>query len=61
MRIYEYEWLIIWHLKNIRKYVPLYFKNSEIEIHSGEEFVFSITYRDPEEFEFAENIPISRH
>lgn len=45
--------------KNIRKYAPLYFENSEIEIHSGEEFVFSITYRDPKEFEFAENIPTS--
>ncbi len=45
MRIYEYEWLIIWHLKNIRKYALLYFENSEIEIHSGEEFVFSITCR----------------
>lgn len=39
--------------KNIRKYAPLYFENSEIEIRSGEEFVFSITYRDPKEFEFA--------
>lgn len=45
--------------KNIRKYTSLYFENSEIEIHRGEEFVFSITYRDPKEFEFAENIPIS--
>ncbi len=45
--------------KNIRKYAPLYFENSEIEIHSGEEFVFSITYRDPKEFEFAENMPTS--
>lgn len=45
MRIYKYKWLIIWYLKNIRKYVPLYFENSEIEIHSGEEFVFSITCR----------------
>lgn len=45
--------------KNIRKYAPLYFENSEIEIHSGEEFVFSITYRDPKEFEFTENIPTS--
>lgn len=42
--------------KNIRKYAPLYFENSEIEICSGEEFVFSITYRDPKEFEFAKNI-----
>ena len=41
---------------NIRKYAPLYFENSEIEIRSGEEFVFSITYRDPKEFEFAKNI-----
>ena len=46
--------------KNIRKYAPLYFENSEIEIHSGEEFIFSITYRDPKEFEFAENTPTSR-
>jgi ATP-dependent DNA helicase RecG len=45
LRIYKYKWLIIWYLKNIRKYVPLYFENSEIEIHSGEEFVFSITCR----------------
>ena len=45
--------------KNIRKYAPLYFENSEIEIHSGEEFIFSITYRDPKEFELAENIPTS--
>lgn len=45
MRIYKYKWLIIWYLKNIRKYAPLYFENSEIEIHSGEEFVFSITCR----------------
>lgn len=28
--------------KNIRKYAPLYFENSEIEIHSGEEFVFPL-------------------
>ena len=40
--------------KNIRKYAPLYYDNAEIEIHSGEEFVFSITYRDPKEFEFTE-------
>lgn len=46
--------------KNIRKYAPLYFENAEIEIHSGEEFIFSITYRDPKEFEFVEDIPISR-
>ena len=46
--------------KNIRKYAPLYFESSEIEIHSGEEFIFSITYRDPKEFEFAENTPTSR-
>ena len=46
--------------KNIRKYAPLYFENSEIEIHSGEEFIFSITYRDPKEFEFAENTLTSR-
>ena len=46
--------------KNIRKYAPLYFENSEIEIHSGEELIFSITYRDPKEFEFAENTPTSR-
>lgn len=45
MRIYKYKWLIIWHLKNIRKYAPLSFENFEIEIHSGEEFVFSITCR----------------
>lgn len=45
--------------KNIRKYAPLYFENSEIEIHSGEEFIFSITYRDPKEFELAENTPTS--
>ena len=46
--------------KNIRKYAPLYFENTEIEIHSGEEFIFSITYRDPKEFEFADNISTSR-
>ena len=45
--------------KNIRKYAPLYFENTEIDIHSGEEFIFSITYRDPKEFEFAEDIPTS--
>ena len=32
----------------------------EIEIHSGEEFIFSITYRDPKEFELTEDIPTSR-
>ena len=47
--------------KNIRKYAPLYFENSEIEIHSGEEFIFSITYRDPKEFELTEDIPTSRN
>ncbi len=46
--------------KNIRKYAPLYFESSEIEIHSGEEFIFSITYRDPKEFELAENMLTSR-
>lgn len=46
--------------KNIRKYAPLYFENAEIEIHSGEEFIFSITYRDPKEFEFTDNISTSR-
>ena len=46
--------------KNIRKYAPLYFENAEIEIHSGEEFIFSITYRDPKEFELTEDIPTSR-
>ncbi len=45
--------------KNIRKYAPLYFENAEIEIHSGEEFVFSITYRDPKDFEFIGDAPIS--
>ena len=35
-------------------------KMLEIEIHSGEEFIFSITYRDPKEFEFTEDIPTSR-
>ena len=47
--------------KNIRKYAPLYFENSEIEIHSGEEFIFSITYRDLKEFELTEDIPTSRN
>lgn len=45
--------------KNIRKYAPLYFENSEIAIHSGEEFIFSITYRDPKDFEFIENVATS--
>lgn len=45
--------------KNIRKYAPLYFDNSEIAIHSGEEFAFSITYRDPKEFEFIGNATAS--
>lgn len=35
-------------------------KTLKIEIHSGEEFIFSITYRDPKEFELAENMPTSR-
>ena len=47
--------------KNIQKYAPLYFENSEIEIHSGEEFIFSITYRDPKEFELTENMPTSQN
>jgi ATP-dependent DNA helicase RecG len=29
----------------------MYYDKTEIEIHSGEEFIFSITYRDPKEFE----------
>lgn len=45
--------------KNIRKYAPLYFKHSEIAIHSGEEFVFSITYRDPKDLELIKYVPTS--
>jgi ATP-dependent DNA helicase RecG len=41
--------------KNIRKYAPMYYDKTEIEIHSGEEFIFSITYRDPKEFEIEDD------
>ena len=32
--------------RNIKKYAPLYFKNSSVEIKNEENFIFSITYRD---------------
>ncbi|KAA6313577.1 hypothetical protein EZS27_035672, partial [termite gut metagenome] len=36
--------------KNIKKYAPLYYDDYQIEIHNKEKFVFSITYRNPQEF-----------
>lgn len=32
--------------RNIKKYAPLYYKDSVIKIINGESFIFSITYRD---------------
>lgn len=32
--------------RNIKKYAPLYYKDSMVEIINGENFIFSITYRD---------------
>lgn len=40
--------------KKIRKYAPLYYEDTKIDIQSGEEFIFSVTYRDPKDFEFEE-------
>lgn len=34
--------------RNIKKYAPLYYKDSKVEIDNTEKFVFSITYRDSE-------------
>ncbi|KAA6303903.1 hypothetical protein EZS27_044455, partial [termite gut metagenome] len=36
--------------KNIKKYAPLYYDDYQIEIQNKEKFVFSITYRNPQEF-----------
>jgi ATP-dependent DNA helicase RecG len=35
--------------KNIKKYAPLYYDDYRIEIENNDKFVFSITYRDPDE------------
>ena len=40
--------------KKIRKYAPLYYEDTKINIQSGEEFIFSVTYRNPKDFEFEE-------
>ncbi len=37
--------------KNIQKYAPLYYDKAEINIQNEEKFVFSITYRNPKDFE----------
>ncbi len=37
--------------KNIQKYAPLYYDKAEIKIQNEEKFVFSITYRNPKDFE----------
>ncbi|GHT04030.1 hypothetical protein AGMMS49525_09940 [Bacteroidia bacterium] len=35
--------------KNIKKYAPLYYDDYRIEIENSDKFVFSITYRNPDE------------